>query len=184
MTPLEDALQSQLGLARISIFLFAAIQSQQSHNATQRPSQFEGSSKCSPQMRPSFTSFWRMHCYCYPSRPLISQYSLRALKRRKKQRKWQHHVVQIVTFSGLASRNRDERVKHLVTQPGSAPKTRPSHLTTADAVNKVSPKDSPSKAMKAGSFEGRRPRSETQHLFVSVQLTWFYLGNETMFYLV
>ena len=32
----------------------------------------------------------------------------------------------------------DVRVKHLVTQPGNAPKARPSHLTTADQVNKVS----------------------------------------------
>ena len=47
-----------------------------------------------------------------------------------------------VTFSCLGGRNRALRVKHLVTQPGNAPKTRPSHLTTADAVNKVSLKDS------------------------------------------
>ena len=36
------------------------------------------------QMRPSFPSFWRMHCY-YPWRPHISQDSLYALKRRKKE---------------------------------------------------------------------------------------------------
>ena len=36
------------------------------------------------------------------------------------------------------SRNDDVRVKHLVTQPGNAPKARPSHLATADEVNKVS----------------------------------------------
>ena len=30
----------------------------------------------------------------------------------------------------------DLRVKHLVTQPGNAPEARPSHLTTADQVNK------------------------------------------------
>ena len=34
--------------------------------------------------------------------------------------------------------DRDVRVKHLVMQPGNAPKARPSHLTTADVVNKVS----------------------------------------------
>ena len=34
--------------------------------------------------------------------------------------------------------DRDVRVKHLVTQPGTAPKARPSHLTAADEVNKVS----------------------------------------------
>ena len=56
------------------------------HNAAQRLSQFEGSSKCTPQMRPSFISFWRMHCY-YPSRPPISQDSLRPRKERKKERK-------------------------------------------------------------------------------------------------
>ena len=52
-------------------------------------------------------------------------------------------------FRGLGGRNRDVRVKHLVTQPGNAPKARPSHLTTADAINQVSPlktaKASPSK---------------------------------------
>ena len=40
------------------------------HNAAL--SQFEGSSTCSPQMRPSFPSFWRMHRYC-PSWPHIAQ---------------------------------------------------------------------------------------------------------------
>ena len=34
--------------------------------------------------------------------------------------------------------NYDIRAKHLVKQPGNAPKARPSHLTTADQVNKVS----------------------------------------------
>ena len=46
------------------------------------------------------------------------------------------HIPRFV--AGLGSRNRDVRVKHLLTQPGSAPKARPSHLTTTDAVNKVS----------------------------------------------
>ena len=41
---------------------------------------------------------------------------------------------------GLGGRNRDIRVKHLVPQPGDGPK--------ADEVNKVSPKDSPSKTSK------------------------------------
>ena len=41
-----------------------------------------------------------------------------------------------------------------MTQPGNAPKARPSHLTTVGMVNKVSPKDLPSKTAKAGSFEG------------------------------
>ena len=57
--------------------------------------------------------------------------------------------------------NHDERVKYLVTQPGSAPKARLSYLTTADAVNKVFLKDSPSKTAKAGSFKGCRPWIET-----------------------
>ena len=43
-------------------------------------------------------------------------------------------MAQIVTFAGLGGRNRDIRVKHLVTQPGSAPKARPSHLTTVDVA--------------------------------------------------
>ena len=54
-------------------------------------------------------------------------------------------------------RNHDVRVKHLVTQPGNAPKSRPSHLITVDVVNKVSPEDSPSKTAKAGSSEECRP---------------------------
>ena len=54
-------------------------------------------------------------------------------------------------------RNHDVRVKHLVVQPGNAPQARPSHLTTADKVNKVSLKDSPSKTTKAESFRGHRP---------------------------
>ena len=40
-------------------------------------------------------------------------------------------------FRGPGARNRDERVKRLVTQPGNAPKARPSRLTAADTVNKV-----------------------------------------------
>ena len=61
-------------------------------------------------------------------------------------------------FRSLGSRNPDVRVKHLVMQPGNAPKDRPSHLTTSDEVNKsVSLKDSPSKTTKAESFRGRRP---------------------------
>ena len=47
-------------------------------------------------------------------------------------------MTQLVTFTGLGGRNCDIRVKHLVTQPGNAPKARLSHLTTADQVNKVS----------------------------------------------
>ena len=44
----------------------------------------------------------------------------------------------MVTFAVLGSRNHDVRVKHLMTQPGNAPEAGPSHLTTADQVNKVS----------------------------------------------
>ena len=65
------------------------------------------------------------------------------------------------TFTGLGVRNGDVRVKHLVTQPGNAPKARPSHLTTADQVNEVSLKDSPSKTTEAESFRGRR--AELRH---------------------
>ena len=46
--------------------------------------------------------------------------------------------MQIVTFAGLGGRNQDVRVKHLVMQPGNASHARPSHLTMADVVNKVS----------------------------------------------
>ena len=42
------------------------------HNAAWRLSQFEGSFKCSPQMWPSFPSFWRIH-RCYLSQPHVSQ---------------------------------------------------------------------------------------------------------------
>ena len=41
---------------------------------------------------------------------------------------------------------------------------RPSHLTTADVLNKVSPKESPSKTAKARFFEGCRPWIETQQM--------------------
>ena len=41
----------------------------------------------------------------------------------------------------VGGRNGDMRVKHLETQPGISPKARPSRLTTADEVNKVSLKD-------------------------------------------
>ena len=50
---------------------------------------------------------------------------------------------------------------------GNAPKARPSHLMTVYAINKVSPKDSPSKTAEAGSFEGCRPWIETQQLLVT-----------------
>ena len=110
----------------------------------------------SRQMQPSFTSFWRTQCYD-PSWPHISQDSLRAEKEERKERKRRHRLAQIVPFAGLGGRNRDVRGKHLVTQPGNAPKARPSHLSTANAINKVSSKDSPLKTEKAGSFEGCRP---------------------------
>ena len=69
----------------------------------------------------------------------------------------------IVTLAGPGGRNRDVRVKHLVTQLANAANARPSHLTTVDVVNKVSPKDSSSKTAKAESFEGCRPWIESQH---------------------
>ena len=75
--------------------------------------------------------FWRMHHYD-PSWPHISQDSLCAQKRRKKERKWRHRMTQIVTFTGLGGR------------VGNAPKARPSHLTTADEVNKRPQRPSPS----------------------------------------
>ena len=48
-------------------------------------------------------------------------------------------------FVGRCGRNLDVSLKHLVTQPGNAPKAIPSHLTMAEllTVNKVSLKDSP-----------------------------------------
>ena len=48
-------------------------------------------------------------------------------KKKERERKWRHHVAWIVTFVGLGGRNRDVRVKHLVTQPGNAQKARLSH---------------------------------------------------------
>ena len=80
-----------------------------------------------------FTSLWRMHHY-YPSWPHISQ---DALKKKVRMKMAVSHGID-PPFAGLGSRNCDERVKHLVTQPGNAAKARPSHLTTADVVNKVS----------------------------------------------
>ena len=125
------------------------------------------------QMQPSFPSFWRTHRY-YLSWPHIFQDSLRARKRRKKERKWRHRVAWIITFASLGGRNRVIRVNHLVTQPGNAPKSRPSHLTF-DAVNKVSPKDSHSKTTKAGSFEECRLWIETQQV-CSVDKDWWPLN--------
>ena len=60
-------------------------------------------------------------------------------------------------FRGPGGRNCDVRVKHLVRQPGNAPKARPSHLTTAAEVNKVS---------EGLAVEGCRPWTETQQLSV------------------
>ena len=124
------------------------------YNTAQMLTQSKGYSKCSPQMQPSLPSFWRMHRY-YPW-PHISQDSLRP-KRRKKEGKWRYLLSKIVTFTGVGGRKRDVRGKHLGTQPGNAPKTRPSHLTTAEAVNKVSLKHLPAETAKAESFEGCRP---------------------------
>ena len=96
-----------------------------------RLSQSEGSSKCS-----TLPCFWRMHGY-YPSWFHISKDSLRSRKSRKQENDdiaWRRSSL----TRSPGSRNCDVRVKHLVTQPGNAPKARPSHLTTADAVKKVS----------------------------------------------
>ena len=104
-----------------------------------------------PPNTPPFPCFWRMHHY-YPW-PHISQDPLRAPPPKKRGNgdiTWRR--------SSLSQ----AWVAEIVTQPGNAPKLRPSHLTTADAVNKVSPKDSPSKSAKAESFEGCRPWIETQ----------------------
>ena len=60
----------------------------------------------------------------------------RCKKREKKRKERKEMVTYFVTFVGLDGRNRDVRVKHLETQPGN--EARPSHLTTADVVNKVS----------------------------------------------
>ena len=60
------------------------------HNAAQRLSQFEGSFKCSLQLRPSFPSFWRMHRN-YPSRPRMSQDPLRAAFQCRE--KWRHQAA-------------------------------------------------------------------------------------------
>ena len=67
-------------------------------------------------------------------------------------------------------RNHDVRVKHPVRQQDCP---RLSHLITADTVNKVPQKDSPSKTSKAGSFEGCRPWIETQ------QMTEFWFLGES-----
>ena len=100
-----------------------------------RSASFRGASEVSPSLKappeaPSSPCFWRLNHYD-PSWPHISQDSLHA---QTNKRKWRH----CVTFAGLGSRNRDVRVKHLVTQPGNAPKAKLSHLTPADQVNEVS----------------------------------------------
>ena len=148
---------SQFRVCILQRLHFKAIYVTQLSNAARRLSQFKGSSKCNPQM------LLLLHHY-YPSCPHISQDSLHTGKIRKKGRKWWYRVALIVTFAGLGSRNHDIRVKHLVTQPGNAPKARLSHLTMVAVVNKVSPKHSPSNTAKAGSFEGCRPWIETRQL--------------------
>ena len=110
---------------------FGAFEGQLHHLATRRLSQ----SELLLQMLLLFPLFGR--CIATFLRGL-TQDSLRARKRRMKERKWRHHAASIATVVGLGGRNRDIRVKHLVTQPGNAEKARLSHLTTADAVNKVS----------------------------------------------
>ena len=53
-------------------------------------------------------------------------------------------MLDVSQFAGLGGRNLDVRVKHLVTQPENAPNATPSHLSAADAVSKVSLRDSAS----------------------------------------
>ena len=108
----------------------------------------EGSSKCS--------LLFSVFGGCTASH--IPRFFVRPKKKKERKRKWRHRVAWIVTFAGLGVRNRDVRVKRLVTQPGNAPKARLSHLTTADTLNKVSLKDSHLNTAKDGSFEGCRPR--------------------------
>ena len=81
--------------------------------------------KAPPDAADTFPSFWRMHRY-YPSWPHMSQDSLQCLKKKKEREKMATCVAQIVNFVGLGGRNRDVRVKHLVTQLGNAP-NRPIH---------------------------------------------------------
>ena len=93
-----------------------------------------------PPDAPSFPSFWRMLRRYDPSWPHISQDSVQA---GKKERKRENGDIACRRWSLLRA--------------WVAEMARPSHLTTADKVNKVSLKDSPSKITKAESFEGRRP---------------------------
>ena len=114
---------------------------------------------CPDLKAPSNAAFFSLFLDDAPLLSFVASHIPRFFVRpkRKKERKWRHCVAYIVTFAGLGGRNCDVRIKHLVTQPGNATKARLSHLATVDAVNKVSPKDSPSKTRKAGTFEGCRP---------------------------
>ena len=66
----------------------------------------------------------------YHSWPHISRDSLHARKKRKKGRNWQHRMAWIITFADLDGSNHDVGVKHLMTQPGNAPKARLSQRLT------------------------------------------------------
>ena len=79
----EGECQQLLCLNSASASFRGAFEGQLRHNAARRLSQLEGSSKCSPQMWPSFPSSWRMHRH-YPLWPYISQDSLHARKKDRK----------------------------------------------------------------------------------------------------
>ena len=107
---------------------FVQIWSQLRHNATWWLAQSEGSVKC---------SFFSLFLEDALLLSFVASHIPRffACPKEKKERK---KLATLRTFAGLGGRNCDVRVKHLVTQPGNAPKARPSHLTSAD-VALVSP---------------------------------------------
>ena len=90
------------------------------HNAMQRLSQFEGSSKCSPQMRHSFSSFWSYY-------PFAASHIPRFFARPKKMKERKN----IATSLGIDRHFRGPR-QHLLMQPWCALNARPSHLTMDD----------------------------------------------------
>ena len=98
------------------------------HNATRSQSKSEGSSRSS--------SFFYLFLEDAPLRSFVASHIPRFFAHPKKKKERE----KMATSRGVDHHfiNRDLRVKHLVTQPGNAPEARPSHLTTADQVNKVS----------------------------------------------
>ena len=124
----------------------AAFKGQFCHNATRRLSQFEGSSKC---------SFFSLFLDDAPLLSFVASHIPRIFvctknkKERKKERKKENSDI-----AGVDGRHKSWHKGGNIRWSNQEILRR---LRKVGTVNKVSLKDSPSKATKAGSFEGCRP---------------------------